>query len=235
MIDIHFDFHTDSNGKDTDVHSPTLKKYHKILWSKSLPNGKLFNLRDDKAGAYLYHESELGQFLLGSDAISNSYKNHKRKQWLTRQIPEVVNRVYSAGSTIGARIIFPNNKINNKQTINGARGCNGKIDDRFDLTLECIRRFYLGLHSPLYTAFLRYRDFFDLFMDFHGYIDFFLLQDLVSENYAEIKFYLPFDNFMTAPNFHCIDDYLLYQERVVDFINKRNNRIDKIFNNKKIE
>ncbi len=235
MIDTHFDFHSDSNGKDPDIYSPTLKKYHKILWSKSLPNGKIFLLRDDKAGKYLYHESELGQFRLGSDAISHSYKHHKRKQWLTRQIPEIVNRVYSAGSTIGAYIIFPNNRINNNQTINGARGCNRKIDDRFDLTLECIRRFYLGIDSPLYNTFLRYRDFFDLFRDFHGYIDFFLLQDLVSENYTEIKFYLSFDNFMSVPNFHCIDDYLLYQEQVVDFINKRNNRIDKIFNNEKIE
>ena len=230
MIDITFDIHADSYGKDPDVYSPTLKKYHKILWSKSLPNGKIFNLRDDKTGAYLYYKSELGQFFLGSDAISHSYKHHKRKQWLTRQIPEAVNQVYSAGSTIGAYIIFPNNKINNKQTINGARGCNGKIDDRFDLTLECIRRYYLGLRSPLYDVFLRYQDFFGLFRDFRGYIDFFLLQDLVTENYAEIKFYLPFDNFMSAPNFHCVNDYLIYQERVIDFINKRNSRIDKVHN-----
>jgi hypothetical protein len=53
MIDITFDFHADSTGEDPDKDSPTLKKYHKILWSKSLPNGKIFNLRDDKAGAYL--------------------------------------------------------------------------------------------------------------------------------------------------------------------------------------
>jgi len=230
MIDTSFDFYTDSYGKDPDVYSPTLKKYHKILWSKPLPNGKMFDLRDDKAGAYLYHESELGQFFLGSDAISHSYKHHKRKQWLTQQIPEAVNQVFSAGSTIGGYIIFPNNTINNKQTINGARGCNGKIDDRFDLTLECIRRFYLGLPSPLHDVLLRYQDFFRLFRDFRGYIDFFLLQDLVTKNYEQIKFYLPFDNFMSAPKFHCINDYLIYQERVIDFINKRNSRIDEVYN-----
>ena len=60
-----------------------------------MSNGKIFNLRDEKVGAYLYHKSELGEFFLGSDAISHSYKRHKRKQWLTRQIPEVVNRVFS--------------------------------------------------------------------------------------------------------------------------------------------
>jgi hypothetical protein len=149
---------------------------------------------------------------------------------LTRQIPEAVNQVYSSGSTIGAYIIFPNNRINNKQTINMARGWIRKIDDRFDLTLECIRRFYLGLPSPLCDVFLRYQDFFGLFRDFRGYIDFFLLQDLVTENYAQIKFYLPFNNFMSVPNFHCVNDYYIYQERVIDFINKRNSRIDKVYN-----
>jgi hypothetical protein len=172
---------------------------------------------------------------LGSDAISHSYKHHKRKQWLTRQIPEAVNEVYSAGSTIGAYIIFPNNKIDNKQTINGARGCNGKIDDRFDLTLECIRRFYLELASPLQDVFSRYRDFFGLFRDFRGYVDFFLLQDLVTENYTEINFYLPFDNFISAPNFRNVDDYLFYQKKVIDFINKRNNKIDKMYNKEENE
>ena len=233
MIDITFDFHADSHGKDPDVYSPTLKKYHKILWSKSLPNGKMFNLRDDKAGTYLYHKSELGQFFLGSDAITHSYKHHKRKQWVTQQIPEAVDQLYSAGSTIGAYIIFPNNKISHKQTINGARGCIGKIDDRFDLTLECVRRFYLGLPSPLHDVFLRYQDFFGLFSDFRGYVNFFLLQDLVTENYAQIKFHLPFDNFMSVPDFHCVNDYLLYREGVLDFINKRNSRIDKLYNRRK--
>jgi hypothetical protein len=230
LIDTIFDFHADSNGRDPDVFSPTLKKYHKILWSKPLPNGKLFNLQDNKTGKYLYHKSELGEFILGSDSISHSYKNQKRKQWLTRQIPEEVNELYSAGSTIGASIIFPNNKIDNKQTINGARGCNSKIDDRFDLTLECIRRFYLGVDSPLNDVFLRYQKFFGLFGDFRGYVDFFLLQDLVTENYSQVKFYLPFDDFKSAPNFRDITDYLLYEKRVIDFINARSNRIDIMYN-----
>ena len=231
IIDANFDFHADSNGKDPDVFSPTLKKYHKILWSKPLPNGKLFNLQDDKPGRYLYHKSELGEFILGSDAISHSYKKHKSKQWLARQIPEAVNELYSIGSKIGAYIIFPNNQIDGKQTINGARGCNSKIDDRFDLTLECIRRFYLGVESPLNDVFLRYQKFFGLFGDFRGYVDFFLLQDLVTENYSQVMFYLPFDDFKSAPNFGEVDDYLLYKKRVIDFINARSNRINIMYNN----
>ena len=32
-IDITFNVYSDSGGKDPDSHSPTLKKYHKILWN----------------------------------------------------------------------------------------------------------------------------------------------------------------------------------------------------------
>ena len=47
-----------------------------------------------------------------------------------------------------------------------------KINDRFDLTLECIRRYYLNEDSPLKETFIRYSDFL-LFKNFKGYIDFF--------------------------------------------------------------
>ena len=159
IIDTNFNFYSDSNGGDPDSTSPTLRKYHKILWSKPLPNGRLLELRDNKTGAYLYHKSDLGEFYLGSDAITHSYKNHKRKKWLTEQIPNEVNELFNTGSTIGAYIIFPNNRIDGMQTINQARGVNSLIDDRFDLTLECIRLFYAGEKSPLYDTLLRYEDF----------------------------------------------------------------------------
>ena len=38
-IDTTFDFRTDSRGKDPDSYSPTLKQYHRHLWSKALPTG----------------------------------------------------------------------------------------------------------------------------------------------------------------------------------------------------
>lgn len=124
IIDINFDFRTESKGQDIDSASPTLRQYHKILWSKILPNGKMFELSDKKDGIYLYHQSELGEFFLGSDAITHSYKNHKRKQWLIRQIPNEVDELYAMGCTIGAYIIFPTNKIKEKNTVNQERGCN---------------------------------------------------------------------------------------------------------------
>jgi hypothetical protein len=223
-IDINFNFYSDSNSSDPDSASPTLRRYHKILWSKPLPNGNPFELHENVKGAYLYHESELGEFFLGSDAITHSYKNHQRKKWLTEQIPTAVNELFDAGSTIGAYIIFPNRRVDGKHTINQARGVNSLIDDRFDLTLECIRLFYSNKTSPLYETLLRYEKFFRLFDDFQGYIDFFFLGDLIDED-NKIKFYLPFDDFNTRPSFPDVNQYLVYKERVLAFIKARNEQI----------
>lgn len=225
IIDTTFNFYSDSNNGDPDSKSPTLRKYHKILWSKQLPNGRIMDLHDDRRGCYLYHQSELGEFYLGSDAITHSYKNHTRKKWLTDQIPSEVNELFNIGSTIGAYIIFPNNRIDGKQNINQARGTNSRIDDRFDLTLECIRRFYLGENSPLFETLLRYKAFFDLFENFSGYVQFFLLEDLLNENQM-INFYLPFDDFCTAPMFSGVDQYLVYKNKTIQFILSRNKRIE---------
>ena len=230
LIDTSFNFYSDSKGGDPDSASPTLRNYHKFLWSKPLPNGRILEMRDDKKGAYLYHFSELGEFFFGSDAITHSYKNQKRKKWLTEQIPDDVDELFNTGSTIGAYIIFPNNRINGKHTINQARGINSLIDDRFDLTLECIRRFYSGEKSPLYDTLSRYRSFFSLFGDFLGYVQFFFLNDLLNENRG-INFYLPFDGFNSRPVFSDVNQYLSYKERVIGFIQSRNSRIENYTSN----
>ena len=225
IVDTRFNMYSDAKGGDPDSTSPTLKKYHKSLWSKTLPNGKTFELSDNKSDSYLYHKSELGEFFLGSDAITHSYKNHKRKYWLTKQIPKEVDELFDTGSTIGAYTLFPNKRIDGKHTINQARGVSSLIDDRFDLTLECIRLFYTGQKSPLYSTLLRYESFFDLFDNFIGYIQFFLLEDLIDVN-NQIKFYLPFDNFKTRPTFSDTNDYLRYKNGVMNLIKARNRRIE---------
>ena len=224
-IDTTFNFYTDANGGDPDSTSPTLKRYHRLLWSKPLPNGTKFELLDNKSGVYLHHKSELGEYFLGSDAITHSYKNHKRKQWLITQISNEVDELFDTGSTIGAYTIFPNNRIDGNHTINQARGVNSLIDDRFDLTIECIRRFYLGETSPLYDTLERYKNFFELFTNFNGFISFFLLDDLLDEK-QQVKFYLPFDNFASRPIFTSIEDYMTYKKGVMKFIAARNLRVE---------
>ena len=127
--------------------------------------------------------------------------------------------------TIGGIVIWPSNKINGFQTINGARGFNRQIVDRLDLTIECIRRFYLGETSPLYETFLRYNDFFQLFDDFKGYIDFFLLQDYVTEDYMSVKIAEPFDDFRSTPIPKTVDEYLSYMNMTSELIEARNQGI----------
>lgn len=227
LINTAFNVYSDAHGGDPDSKSRTLRSYHKILWSKPLQNGKIFELTANKSGAYLYHNSEIGEYFLGSDAITNSYKNHKRKNWLTQPIKEDVDELFNIGSTIGAYTLFPNNRVGGKHTINQARGINSLIDDRFDLTLECIRRLYLGLESPLYDTLMRHKNFFNLFENFIGYVNYFLLNDLVDED-QNIKFYLPVDNFKSKPSFRSIDEYLIYKKGVLNFINSRNKRIESI-------
>lgn len=229
MIDLNFKMYSDANGRDPDAFSPTLRLYHKLLWSKPLPLGEFFNLRDDTPNHYLHHSSVLGDFSLGSDSISHSYRKHARKKWLTTQIPNEVQELFEHGSTIGGYIIFPNRKIDRKPTINQARGFLRLIDDRFDLTLECIRRFYIGKPSPLGDTLERYHAFFRLFGNFGGYVRFFLLDDLVSED-GLINFYLPFDDFQTPPEFINTESYLTYKGNLQSFIASRNQRIKKYAN-----
>lgn len=106
-----------------------------------------------------------------------------------------------------------------------ARGCLGRIGDRFDLTLECIRRHYLGENSPLGATIARYSDFFGLFGDFAGYVAFFLLQDLVDEDALTVKFSMPFDDFAGSPVPPSLDAYVDYRRRAIEFIEARNRRI----------
>ena len=149
-IDITFDFRVDTpHGKDPDKYSKTLRRYHKLLWSKRLPSGDSFALYDTIPGSYLHHRSHLGEFRLSSDAVIPTFRWNQRIKSL---IPEAELAAFCAiGYTIGGMMIFPGNSINGKWTINQARGCTRQIGDRFDLTLECIRRHYAGVSCPLRT------------------------------------------------------------------------------------
>jgi hypothetical protein len=106
-----------------------------------------------------------------------------------------------------------------------ARGFNAQIVDRFDLTLECIRLHYRGEPSPLAAALDRYADFFALFETFEGYVEFFLLDDLVQN--GQVKFYLPFDGEFGQPLPNTVDEYSEYMANTMGFVAARNLRISK--------
>lgn len=158
-IDIEFDFRLGSKCGDPDTDSQKLYEIHKFLWSKELPNGKTFSL-EIKGDIY-------GRLLLKNNLIMNmssdrmcphfdgKYSN-KFDDWLNEiEREELKQKV----RTIGGHIIFPAHKKNGFK-INQARGVSRLICDRFDLTLECIRRFYLEEESPLSKTLTNYKDFF---------------------------------------------------------------------------
>jgi hypothetical protein len=173
-IDTNFDFRIDSKCGDPDTDSTKLYEAHKQLWSKKLPIDKDFNLEIIKDA---YNRLVLKNYLtmnLSSDRMCPHFDgiySNKFNGWLTDVDREELKHKVR---TIGGHIIFPAIK-NNGFTINQARGISKIICDRFDLTLECIKRFYQNKESPLSKTLINYKEFFDLFIDFKGYINFFLL------------------------------------------------------------
>ena len=202
MLDVEFDFSKEANGRDPDRHSPTLMKYHRMLWQKPLRDNKLFNLTFSEKNR-LTHSSDLGVFELSSDTIGHTYRKWKRMAHIIKQVPKSdIDSFLKTCRTMGGYIVFPANKINGN-TINQERGTNTKIRDRWDLTVECIRRHYVGGDSPLYNT----------------------LIDVVSNDFKKVKFFLPFDDFQRVPTPKTKEEYIAYRQAVMLFINQRNTRI----------
>jgi len=236
VIDTSFDFRTDTPpGADPDACSLTLRRYHQVLWSKPLPNGMRFDLNALTRGR-LRHRSELGEFVLASDTVIPTWEKWTKASSVIGQLSEDEKKVFGTiRYTIGGMMVFPGKRVGGGQTINMERGINPKICDRMDLTLECIRRYYLGEKSHRERAvqrfsqtLQRYADFFALFENFTGYVDFFLLQDMVTSDYSEVKFALPFDDFVSSPLPRDLNAYREYRRNSVDFIAARNRRIDQL-------
>ena len=240
MIDVSFDFTSDSphywdhfwenndglgsGNSDPDSASRTLQRYHQILWSKKLPNGEFMDLHCGYGANYLTWKD----FRFGSDSIIVSFRYQKNRALIenvAKAIPDYrafVEDYMHRAYTIGGMIIFPKHS----GSINQRRGTHQLISDRWDLTLECIRRFYSGEDSPLNSTLQRDKAFFDLFVDFKGYIDYFLLQDCVSSDYSKVKIWLGKGDFNEYPLPQTVDQYLSWIDSEMDFLKKRNKRIE---------
>jgi len=222
LIDVTFDFRDDTPpGKDSDKSSPTLRLYHKMLWSKPLPSGRVFELDDTTSGEYLHHKSDLGEFHLASDAMVASF----RYLAMVKAEPEQLAEFMHIGYTMGGMMLWPGNQIDGKWTINQERGCNRRIRDRVDLTMECIRRHYLSEWSPMQDCLARYADFFRLFGNFRGFVEFFLLQDAVTVDCDAVIFSTPFSDFTTPALPQTMSEYRKYRQAAIAFIEARNRRI----------
>lgn len=237
-LDINFDFTIDSHGYwegfwqrnnglgaggcDPDSTSPTLKMYHQLLWSKPLPNGDIMQLESDRYGYLRWHDMRFG-----SDSITASFRYRDYRPMIeavANRLPDYRHFMESflhKTYTIGGMIIFPRHR----NSINQRRGTNKRIRDRWDLTWECIRRFYVGDGSPLSDVLEVDRRFFELFVDFKGYIDFFYLQDCVTKDYGQVRFWLKDNHFAENPFPQTVSEYLGFIQAELDFVEQRNARI----------
>ena len=143
--------------------------------------------------------------------------------------PEEVASFFDLGCTVGAYVVFPLQVHRDgkwRRSINQARGTNGKIHDRFDLTLECIRRHYAGLASPMAEVLAWHAPFFELFGSFDGYVRHFLLEDWVTADSATVTFLKDFDGFDGDPLPAAgVEEYREYMRRSMGVIRARNVRI----------
>ncbi|GHV85512.1 hypothetical protein AGMMS50230_11200 [Spirochaetia bacterium] len=224
---------------DPDTSSEILQIYHKLLWSKEENNIKLyFNRGLEYSDLILINRytTKEEENVFSSDWIVNDYQHWDRNKYhelkyLDNMDINILKNFNNITNTIGGRIIFPKRKIDGKDSINVHRGRYRKICDRFDITLECIRRFYSGIESiPEFDETLkRYSFFFLLFgkhiEGFKNYCNFFFLQDLVLDDYTGINFFIDFKEFENNPFPKSEKQYLLFVNRATNFIKCRNKRM----------
>ena len=90
MIDITFDFRSDSKGRDPDTYSPMINAYHKILWSKELPNGEVMDFQSGRAPFVLKWKD----FCFSSDKIIVEMRNQKNKKIIDQVSADAVEKGY---------------------------------------------------------------------------------------------------------------------------------------------
>ena len=66
-----------------------------------------------------------------------------------------------------------------------------------------------------------------MFGDFRGYVSFFLLDDLVTDDHS-VKFFMPFDDFHPPSVPKDVPTYREYRRRSIEFIEARNRRIKQL-------
>jgi hypothetical protein len=192
----------------------------------------------DRGYGLSLHAADGSQFWLGSDGMIPTWSS---AGWTKRFGADLVAEIakdagdfYRVASTIGGYVVFPRNRIGQTGwTINQARGMHASIADRFDLTLECIRRHYAEPYAanPLGERLAYDADFFDLFGDFDRYVRFFLLDGLLTEDRGGVRSLMsgePLSAFPSPAFASTPGAYAEYRKRSIAFVVARNSRIRRL-------
>lgn len=235
VFDTSFDYKTDQPRKtrpDADRDSERLRSDHALLWTKELNSKALFAPtppahRGD--GYLIFTDGSGDRHWYGSDAITNSYTTWTRPKALVDAIAglseDEKRRFLTPPYTSGSIMIWPV-RSKDPATMNRVRGRHPAIGDRMDLTTECIRRHYAGEpEGPLAEAIHAYADFFALFDGFQEFVDFFHFQDLVTDDYEQVRFFLPLEDFQRPGTPSTTEEYVTYREKVLELVERRGRRM----------
>lgn len=226
------------HSADPDSASKTLRNYHQALWSRRLPNGEMMELEKGRGSDYLtWHGMKFA-----SDSMATQHRYIKCSEVIKQVEEKMAERgedykkfVYDTTRftyTMGGMIIFP--KL--MGSMNQDRGTSPMIADRWDLTLECIKRYYEQpenddyAFNPLWKTIKRSEEFFKLFVDFSEYVEFFFLQDFLDEDGNIIRFFNDHmnENGMFVKKYpipETAEEYLQNIEKQKEIVTKRNERI----------
>lgn len=226
---------------DPDKESKSLKAKHQKIWSKELPNkeemklmvGKPSDLTKDGKKFDLKWERKGKDIRYSSDTIFTCFIRSDQgvifREVLDYLKGEQNYLVYIEGylcecyRNIGSFTIFPT-----EHSFNCARG-NKKYCDRFDLALYCIYKHYRNEKSPLSNVLSKNKDFFDLFVNFQCYVNFFCLDDLVDNGQVRDLMhngcYIN-DKSFDEPFPKDPKEYFQWMENQLEFVQKRTKRIN---------
>lgn len=189
---------------DPDVNSYNLYEAHIRVWNIQ---HKKFNIKDIERHGRCRCEiiikdekkTKDDKIILGSDSIMSIYwhRTYGNMRYLMKEIKDCIEisekhsescsdvketnykkfieNYLKQANTIGGFMLFPRHDC----SINQARGMSDRIQDRFDLTLECIRRMYESGFptgsNPLFDMSKEDKEYFEMFGSFENYAKFFCL------------------------------------------------------------
>lgn len=169
------------------------------------------NIKNDEEYKKLYENLCNG---IEKDFPDTANLRHKPDRKVTNILKKFIWCYLQKANTIGGFVLFPRHP----SSINSMRGCNSKIRDRFDLTLECIRRYYQTKDdNPLFDVLKEDKDFFRMFGEgktgFEKYAEFFCLNGSWVENGKVLNLLYDDENEnKTGRNVKTLDEWVFSQE-----------------------
>lgn len=226
--------------RDPDIECEELYALHRALWGRAHPGVDPFKLevvQTSRRYELALTTRNGARIRLASDAMINTWT---RPGWAHRysfssellaEIAADTDDFFRVASTPAAYTVWPlNGPGQTGASINQARGTDPLLGDRFDRTLECIRRHYQDRDAvnPLGDRLDVYAGFFDLFGDFDTYVRFFLLDDLLTEDRSAVRCLMsdgPVTGFAEPAVARSPEQYAMLRTRSIAFIQARKDRM----------